>query len=253
MLRWPLGYIPKELVVPVMQGVLRGKKWIVGSSNHGCWFGSYESRIQQVFARFVRPGDVVYDLGAHVGFHTLLASMLVGRNGCVFAFEPLHTNLVYLRRHLALNKVSNTTIVAAAVSDQSGWVWMSEGANRSQARVDETGTVQVRAVKLDDFVFQNNFRAPTLMKIDVEGAEHSILKGAARLLIEKRPVIILSTHGSEIKELCCTLLSKLGYILCSVQANENLESATELLAHCDLQRCSSAPGPSIPPRSTGIP
>lgn len=66
------------MVVPVLQGSLRGRKWIVGSSNHGCWLGSYEWKKQRLFTRTVSSGDVVFDIGAHVGFYTLLASVLVG-------------------------------------------------------------------------------------------------------------------------------------------------------------------------------
>ncbi len=56
------------------QGPLRGKKWIVGSSTHGCWIGSYEHKKQRTFWLSLRPNDVVYDIGANVGFYTLLAA-----------------------------------------------------------------------------------------------------------------------------------------------------------------------------------
>ena len=74
-LRYPLRWIPDDLVVPVLQGPLRGKKWIVGSSSHGCWLGGYEYEKQRRFAQAINPGGVVYDIGAHVGFYMLLASV----------------------------------------------------------------------------------------------------------------------------------------------------------------------------------
>src|SRR5574341_673203 len=116
-LRYPLRWIPHERVVPVLQGRLRGKRWIVGASVHGCWLGSYEYDKQKRFVREIKKGDVVYDIGAHVGFYTLLASELVGPSGQVIAFEPLPRNLGYLHRHLALNSCKNVTVIEAAVGN----------------------------------------------------------------------------------------------------------------------------------------
>jgi hypothetical protein len=103
LLRFPLRFLPKNLVVPVLQGPLRGKKWVVGSSNHGCWLGSYEFDKQKQFTESLARGQIVYDVGAHVGFYTLLASSLVGQEGQVIAFEPYPRNLEFLHRHVQLN------------------------------------------------------------------------------------------------------------------------------------------------------
>src|SRR6266568_1109680 len=73
-LRTFLRLVPREMVVPVLQGRLRGARWIVGSSTHGCWLGTYESPKQHAFAAALRPGDLVVDAGANAGFYTLLAA-----------------------------------------------------------------------------------------------------------------------------------------------------------------------------------
>ena len=78
MLRLPFRLIPTNAQMRILQGHLRGKKWIAGSGNHGYWLGSYEYQKQRIFSEEIRPGDVVYDLGANVGFYSLLASFLVG-------------------------------------------------------------------------------------------------------------------------------------------------------------------------------
>src|SRR5579862_7724955 len=93
LLRAPLRLIPRSAVLPILQGPLRGKKWVVGSGNHGCWLGSYEHDKQSLFQKTVRTGDIVYDVGANAGFYSLLASVLVGEKGQVYAFEPLPANL----------------------------------------------------------------------------------------------------------------------------------------------------------------
>lgn len=120
-LRFPLRFIPPQMVLPVMQGRLKGKKWIVWSSNHGCWLGSYEHAKRILFEETITEGSVVFDVGAHVGFYSLLASVLVGPRGSVFAFEPLQRNLFYLKQHLRLNDIENVTVIEAAVSDRGGW------------------------------------------------------------------------------------------------------------------------------------
>ena len=104
-IRFPLGLLPANTQMPIMQGRLKGKKWIVGSSVHGCWLGSYEFDKQLLFERTITQGSIVFDLGGNVGFYTLLASELVGPDGKVFVFEPVPRNLYYLKEHLRLNHV----------------------------------------------------------------------------------------------------------------------------------------------------
>jgi FkbM family methyltransferase len=227
-IRWPLRFIPRSLAVPIFQGPLRGKKWIVGSSNHGCWLGSYEYAKQRLFEQLVRPGDIVYDIGAHTGFYTLLASVLVGPSGRVVAFEPFPRNLAYLRKHLALNHVRNTVVMEGVIYDDEGEVRIVPGSNSFESRVDAKGTISVRALKLDHLVFRDGFPAPTVIKVDVEGAEHAVLRGGTRLLTEKRPLIFLSTHGPRLHTECCRLLVGLGYTL-RPEVGDNCASCSEVV------------------------
>lgn len=229
-MRWPLRLIPRSLAIPIFQGPLRGKKWIVGSSNHGCWLGSYEHAKQRLFEQFVRPGDIVYDIGAHTGFYTLLASVLVGSSGRVVAFEPFPRNLAYLRQHLAMNHVKNTVVMEGAVYDDEGEVRIVPGLNSFEPHVDDKGTISVRAIKLDHLVFRDSVPAPTVIKIDVEGAEHAVLRGGIRLLTEKRPLIFLSTHGPQLHMECCRLLIGLGYTL-RPDVGDNYASCSEVIGY----------------------
>ena len=86
-LRFPLNFLPAKTQMPIMQGKLKGKKWIVGSGIHGYWLGSYEFDKQILFERTIMQGKTVFDLGGHVGFYTLLSSELVGSSGKVYS-EP---------------------------------------------------------------------------------------------------------------------------------------------------------------------
>src|ERR1039457_4559604 len=120
LLRAPLRLIPPRTVVPILQGALRGKKWMVGSATNGCWLGSYEYAKQKALQRELKAGQVVYDVGANVGFYSLLASVIVGDAGHVYSFEPFPENVRQLRKHLEMNHIKNCTVIDAAVSSADG-------------------------------------------------------------------------------------------------------------------------------------
>ncbi|MGQ0570071.1 MAG: FkbM family methyltransferase [Armatimonadota bacterium] len=229
MLRLPLRLIPAQTVVPIMQGKLKGRKWIVGSGNHGYWLGSYEFHKRSVFERTVNEGTVVFDIGTHVGFYTLLASVLVGPSGKVFAFEPLPSNLRYLKEHLRWNSIENVTVLEAAVLDRSGEALFDEGPNSSMGRISPSGKVKVKTVALDELVGRGELPLPDYIKMDIEGAEMLALSGAKSVLAKSRPTLFLATHGMEIHQECCGFLQSLDYQLQAIDGM-SLEQCSELLA-----------------------
>ncbi len=97
LLRVPLHFIPSGLRVPVVSGPLQGKQWVVGSSIHACWFGTYDPAESRLMKQWLQPGSVFFDIGAQAGYHTMYASLLVGPYGRVFAFEPVPRNLAHLK------------------------------------------------------------------------------------------------------------------------------------------------------------
>jgi SAM-dependent methyltransferase len=117
LLRAPLTLVPTSKPLRILTGEVRGLRWIPESAIHRCWMGWYERDKQRLMAKEVRAGSIFYDVGANVGFHTLLAAKLVG-SGKVFSFEPSPRNLEYLRRHIALNKLHNVSVFESAVSDR---------------------------------------------------------------------------------------------------------------------------------------
>ncbi len=184
---------------------------------------------QRLFEQIVKPGAVVYDIGANVGSYTLLASFLVGPTGRIVAIEPFPPNLEYLERHLALNRVSNVQIVAGAAYEADGEVRISEGASLSHVHLDVNGSFQAKSFKLDSLVFKNKYPIPTMIKMNVEGAEYSVLKGAKKLLEERRPLLLLSTHGPQVRDECLRLLASLGYTLQPLDGKTSADSS-EFLA-----------------------
>jgi FkbM family methyltransferase len=229
LLRLPLRILPGGLRLPILQGGFRGKWWIVAAGHYGCWLGSYEYEKRRLFEAEVNRGHTVYDLGAHAGYYTLLASVLVGPEGKVFAFEPLPQNLFYLKEHMRINRLKNVTVIEAAVSDHNGRVRFGEGPDRYTGKIAPDGSIVVQAVSLDSYVSEHGLPAPDLIKMDVEGAELAALTGAKSLLARHHPKIFLAVHGEDLRRQCRDFLASLGYRLRGLD-RENLEQAWEILA-----------------------
>lgn len=216
-IRWPLSLIPPDHVTTIRWGDLAGAKWIVGSSNHGCWLGTFERAKQRVFAQTIQQGDVVYDIGANVGFYTLLAAMTAHS---VFSFEPLPRNLAYLRKHIELNSCRNVQVLDVAVSDRNGKGYFQEHESNAMGHLSEQGTLEVGMIALDDL----DLPPPSVIKMDIEGGELSALLGARATIAHYRPKIFLATHGQEVHAKCLEFLAILGYRV------ETLGSPDEILA-----------------------
>ena len=180
--RLPLRLVPRDAVIRIRSGPLRGWKWIAGSAPHGCWLGTYERHVQRLFCDRIRPGDVVFDIGANVGFFTLLASKLAGPTGHVYAFEPFPRNLYYLERHVRMNDVRNVVVQSLAITATTGAARFGDGENASQTRLSDAGELQVQTASLDDLIANGIVRTPAFIKMDIEGAESEALRGASALL-----------------------------------------------------------------------
>lgn len=230
-LRMPLRLIPANTPVPILQGPLRGKLWVKGSSDNGCWLGSFEYGKQRLMSSLLHPGDTMYDIGANVGYYTLLASHRVGPSGRVVAFEPLPANVRLVERHLRLNRVRNVSVHEVAVSDREGRARFAPNASNAMGKLSDAGSIEVAMISLDSFVSAAGLPDPTLLKIDVEGAELGVLRGAATLLDRARPSILLATHGAHVHQQCCDVLRNAGYQLRPIDESvASIDATDELLA-----------------------
>jgi FkbM family methyltransferase len=215
LLRFPLKLIPNKTVLPILQGPLKGKRWIKGSGTNGCWLGTYELDKQVLFSKYIKPGMIVFDVGANVGLYSLLASVLTGVKGKVFSFEPLPTNIFYLNSHIELNGLKNVSVSDKAISDKVSKVRFNFGDNRSSGHISIKGEIEVETTSLDEFIKAGN-PLPDLIKMDIEGAEFDALVGAKELLKNKRPVIFLATHSNELRAKCLKLLAECGYSVATI-------------------------------------
>ena len=223
-IRWPLKAVPKATVMPIMSGPARGLRWIVGSSIHGCWLGTYEKVKQKRFAAAIRSNDVVYDLGAQAGFYSLLASRLVGSHGGVYAFEPLPRNVRFLREHIELNEATNIKVFELAISSTDGTGRFDDGPNPLQGGLNECGTREVRVASLDALSSRGELRPPSVLKIDIEGGGLQACLGAKVLLTTYKPTVFLAIDAQSDYE-CCEFLRTLGYRIDEFDINEIIATA----------------------------
>ena len=229
--RLPLRLIPRSTTLRILGGPLRGTRWIAGSSTHGSWIGTYEREKLALFAAAISPGDVIYDLGAHVGLYSLLGAQRVGHSGRAYAFEPLPRNIAYLRRHLSMNDVTNCTVLNVAVGSTTGTAVFDESVHPAMGHLGSGGghVITVRTAVLDELLAERVILPPNVIKCDIEGAEHDCLLGAETILTTFRPIVFLATHGSEVHMSCCRLLAGWGYDLFSLDRLP-LHDTTEVLA-----------------------
>jgi FkbM family methyltransferase len=206
----------------VPHGQAKGLRIDASGSNLGYSLGTTEPLIQALVAEHITPDSVVWDVGANVGFYSLIASRLAKR---VVAFEPLPHNCAALNRNLALNNVSNVTLVETAIADHVGRTDLATHDELTFAKIDtsqdtsfqQTATphavVTVDVSTLDEQL--ELYPGPQLLKLDVEGAEVAALRGATRLLRDVRPVIIIELHGTN--KPIVDLLEASGYVARSAE------------------------------------
>ncbi len=172
-------------------------------------YGFFEAELTTMLLQCVRPGDTFYDVGAHFGYYSLLASELVGSGGRVVSFEPTPSTYAVLAENLSRTK--NALQVPSAVSDRRGTVRLSDFGVRFSAfnsvlaprlgeRVRRTIRAQVHDVpswSLDEYVASHG-PAPSFVKIDAESAELAILRGMRQVLRENQPLVTLEVGDMDI-------------------------------------------------------
>lgn len=186
--------------------------------------GTNELPVQVAVVDGLAPGGVFLDIGANVGFFSLLAARVVGARGAVHAIEPVPSNVRQIKVNAAANKFDNISVVEAAASSASGTTTLLLAEHPGGAVVasagappDPAGSVEVRTVTVDDLVKSGALRPPTLVKIDVEGAEVEALEGMVDTLHEHRPVVVCEVDGSDDSSLATrrsqvvALLQQCGY------------------------------------------
>ena len=203
MISWAKYFVP-PVWVRVERGLAKGA-WLQlrlpGKSTY--WEGTHEPQTQDLLNQWVLPSTVAYDIGAHLGLFALGMAKCVGPNGVVLAFEPDPESASRLRENIVRNGLQGRVqVVEAAVWSHSGdgLIPFRRGSRaRSHGGVEADGSravlatgevIKVPVVTLDEFI-QRGHPVPQLMKIDVEGGEYHVLRGASDLLRDRRPIVVI--------------------------------------------------------------
>jgi len=181
--------LPEGYTFPVDRGTLIG--WTV------FFFGTYEPEVRAQLIERLTPGGVAIDVGANVGWHALLMASLVGPTGQVYAFEPNDTTRDRLRAAVEVNRFTQLTIDPRAAADRPGQrgfeapgagdVW--DGTGRLSRDMSRSAHA-VECITLDAFAASRRLGRLALIKIDVEGWELAVLRGARQVLQTLRPAVI---------------------------------------------------------------
>ena len=207
--------------ISIAAGAARGMRMVLNmQAEKDYWLGTYETELQEAAARLVNEGDVIYDIGANIGFVALVCASLCGEKGRVFAFEALPANIKRLKENISANHLgSRVTAVHAAVVDKSGPVTFlthtsgAMGKAEGSAGRDEkySNSITVPGIGLDAYINDHNLPAPDLIKMDIEGGEGPALEGMQSLLEKKTPILLIELHGEEAARQVWTILTAAGY------------------------------------------
>jgi FkbM family methyltransferase len=208
--------------IEVAAGPLKGVRLLLNyQSEKAYWLGTYEPNLTATIDDLVADGMVAYDVGANVGYISLLLARKVGSTGKVFAFEVLPENLQRMGQNIRLNDMQERIIVVeSAVVESSRPVHFMKGPSNAMGKVDGSAgrddvqygeSFDVPGVSLDSFVYESGNPAPQVIKMDIEGGEILAFPGMQRLIEEARPLILIELHGSEAAQVVLEAFEKHGY------------------------------------------
>ncbi len=198
------------------------------------FFGNYDPPMTNVFTHMIKPGETVWDIGTERGWFTLLMASLVGEKGRVDSFEAFPPTVEKLKANVAINNFKWVHVNGVAVSDRNSKMWFVPPSNEVTHNISflqdcngvgyltdiyKPGTIEINTINLDDYYEREGIQRVSLIKIDIEGAEVSALKGAKRLIEKDKPVLAIEFNrqtalraNSSIEELH-ELLKEYGYKL----------------------------------------
>ena len=163
------------------------------------FFHCFEDVSVRLFLQHLKTNDVVLDIGANIGYYALVSAAAVGPGGRVIAFEPSPEVARKLRRNILLNGLTNIEVRQVAVSDEAGETalsWPEDNTAHASLKQGSASWVStaVRTERLDDHL--DEFGSVAAIKLDIEGAEYAAIKGAARLLAQRRPAVLMEVNGT---------------------------------------------------------
>jgi len=166
--------------------------------------GVYEEFETEIVKKYVKSGDVVLDIGANIGYYTLILARLVGKKGKVFAFEPDPENFNILQRNVEINGYHNVVLLNKAVVNKTGKIYLSlSEENKGDHRIASSlsrKTIEIESIKLDDY-FENDQNID-FIKMDIQGAEDAAIHGMIQLLTQNKEMKMLTEFSPNLLKEC---------------------------------------------------
>jgi len=158
--------------------------------------GVYEEFETEIVKKIIKKGDVVVDVGANIGYYTLIFAKLVGNDGKVFSFEPEPTNFNLLKKNVEINGYKNVVLIKKAVSTKTDKTMLyiandNKGSHTLVNAKHDGEFIEIDSVRLDDY-FKNYYGKINFVKIDIEGSEASAIKGMSSLLRKMGQIKIMT-------------------------------------------------------------
>jgi FkbM family methyltransferase len=187
--------------------------------------GTAEPDVQKALGELLQPGDVALDVGSNVGFFTLIMARLVGPSGTVVAVDPVPANARAVGKNARLNGFSNIRVCEVAATDRPGEVELLVSETSAFSRVaglvrddNVASCIVVEGRPLDDLIDGREVPVPSLVKIDIEGAEIAALRGLERSLRRHRPKVLCELHGTNAEFV--QLMERLDYAVSGVHGED---------------------------------
>jgi FkbM family methyltransferase len=174
--------------------------FLIGDADGKDWYDHFNtdtehSEMRIIKDKIIKAGDIVMECGGHHGFTAILLSKWVGNKGKVITFEPNPKNVEILNRNIEINKLNNIDVKQKAVGSKNGRIIIAPFSNAMVVSNSNFNGIDVEMVKLDSYIDLN----PTFIKIDVEGYEVEVLKGAENIL-KRSPKLAIEIHAEKLYE-----------------------------------------------------
>ncbi len=209
------GDKPKIHRIPL--GPLRGKKiYLTFGISPKMYFGFDEPWVVEQARALIKPGDIVYDIGAHVGYTSLMFAQILAGTGAIHAFEIMPSTATFLKKTVEANNFSNIVVHEVGLADSPQLIRLPVGVTMMTSMfmpMEGEQLEECTVVTLDKYVSENKLPFPRLIKIDIEQAEIACLKGGGELIKSCKPKMIIEFHTLDLIKEGCSLLNSVGYSL----------------------------------------